>query len=91
VACSGWQVVGCQRARAGYRRASSADSYRRHSTFYVEAEAATPSLAPRGGELSDAGWFPVAALPEDRSDALELAVRAGWVRAGGGSRQARLG
>jgi 8-oxo-dGTP pyrophosphatase MutT (NUDIX family) len=65
VAGARWQVFGCLAARRGYRRRSSG---RRHSTFYIEAQVVTATLRPRRGELSDARWFRVSALPADRSD-----------------------
>jgi 8-oxo-dGTP pyrophosphatase MutT (NUDIX family) len=79
VAGDSWQVIGCLAARAGYRRPSATGSFRRHSTFYVEAEVPTPALKPRSGELSDAGWFEPAALPDDYSDSVDVAARAGWL------------
>src|SRR5829696_1022975 len=54
VGCQRWQVIGCLAARSSYRRRSSIDGFRRHSTFYVEGEVATTLLKPRRGELSDA-------------------------------------
>jgi 8-oxo-dGTP pyrophosphatase MutT (NUDIX family) len=79
VAAEHWQVIGCLGARSGYRRRSSTDSFRRHSTFYVEAEICTSALKPRRGELSDAGWFDAGALPDDCSDSVGVAARAGWL------------
>jgi 8-oxo-dGTP pyrophosphatase MutT (NUDIX family) len=89
IACSGWRVVGCKAARSGYRRRSRADSFRRHSTFYVEAVASGARLAPRGGELDDARWFPADALPDDRSDSVDAVAEAGWLAPG--ARSAREG
>jgi len=79
VAATRWQVVGLLAARSGYRRRSSTDGFRRHSTFYIEAEVATATLQPRGGELSDARWFRASALPTDRSDNVDVAAHAGWL------------
>jgi 8-oxo-dGTP pyrophosphatase MutT (NUDIX family) len=80
VACQRWQVIGCLAARTSYRRESSMDGFRRHSTFYVEGEVATTVLQPRRGELSDAGWFPAGALPDDCSDSVDVAANAGWLQ-----------
>jgi len=74
-----WQVVGCLWARNGYRRRSSADSFRRHSTFYIKADVTTPKLEPRPGELSNAKWFSTNALPDDRSDSVDVAAHAGFL------------
>jgi 8-oxo-dGTP pyrophosphatase MutT (NUDIX family) len=79
VAGERWQTIGCLAARAGYRRRSAADQFRRHSTFYVEAEVGTPALKPRRGELSEAGWFRADALPGDCSDSVDVAADAGWL------------
>jgi 8-oxo-dGTP pyrophosphatase MutT (NUDIX family) len=81
VACGRWRLLGCLAARKGYRRPSRADPFRRHSTYYVEGEASTATLAPRGGELADAGWFSAGALPDDCSESVDIAVRAGWLTA----------
>ena len=89
VAAPRWEVIGCLAARRRYRRRSPADGFRRHSTFYVRADVATPELAPRRGELADARWFPTTALPEERSESLDVAVRAGFLADGaGGGRDA---
>jgi 8-oxo-dGTP pyrophosphatase MutT (NUDIX family) len=74
-----WEVIGCIAARAGYRRRSPGEGFRRHSTFYVEAQLAAATMCPRVGELSDARWFPASALPADRSDDLDVAAGAGWL------------
>jgi 8-oxo-dGTP pyrophosphatase MutT (NUDIX family) len=79
VAGTSWQVISCLTARNGYRRRSSTDSFRRHSTFYIEAEVVTPALKPRRGELSDAGWFEAGALPGDCGDSVDVAAHAGWL------------
>jgi 8-oxo-dGTP pyrophosphatase MutT (NUDIX family) len=79
VAGERWQTIGCLAARAGYRRRSSTDQFRRHSTFYVEAEVDAPALKPRRGELSDAGWFEADTLPDDCSDSVDVAAHAGWL------------
>lgn len=76
---TGWRVIGCLAARRGYRRRSRSEGFRRHSTFYVEAQLVTAALTPRGGELSDARWFRLGALPPDRSDNVDVAAGAGWL------------
>jgi 8-oxo-dGTP pyrophosphatase MutT (NUDIX family) len=81
VAGERWHVVGCLAARRRYRRRSSTDGFRRHSTFYVRADISSPELEPRRGELSDAKWFPTTALPEDRSNSVDVAADAGWLSA----------
>jgi len=73
-------VIRCLAARTSYRRRSSMDGFRRHSTFYVEGEVATTVLKPRRGELSDAGWFGAGALPDDCSDSVDVAANAGWLQ-----------
>jgi 8-oxo-dGTP pyrophosphatase MutT (NUDIX family) len=89
VACERWRLVGRVGARSGYRRHSRADTFRRHSTFYVEGEVSAPELDPRRGELVDAGWFRPGALPEDRSDSLNFATAAGWLAPRGVRERAR--
>jgi 8-oxo-dGTP pyrophosphatase MutT (NUDIX family) len=79
VAGTRWQVVGRLAARRRYRRRSTSEGFRRHSTFYIEAQVVTRTLRPRRGELSDAGWFRVSALPPDRSDNVDVAADAGWL------------
>jgi 8-oxo-dGTP pyrophosphatase MutT (NUDIX family) len=74
-----WTVVGCLAARSRYRRTSADDRFRRHSTFYVRADVSAPALEPRRGELSDADWFPTTALPDERSENVDVAARAGWL------------
>lgn len=79
VRCHQWKLTGCLAARSGYRRRSSTDSFRRHSTFYLQGEVETADIHPRRGELSDARWFEPDALPEDRSVSLDVAANAGWL------------
>ena len=79
VCCQHWKLTGCLAARAGYRRGSSKDSFRRHSTFYLQGEVQTADIVPRGGEISDARWFEAGEFPEDRSESLDLAARAGYL------------
>jgi 8-oxo-dGTP pyrophosphatase MutT (NUDIX family) len=76
---SGWREIGCLTARSRYRRHSRADAYRRHSTYYVEAEVQSSVLRPRAAELADAAWFTVDSLPSDASDALDVPLRNGWL------------
>lgn len=83
VACERWTVLGCSAARRGYRRRSASDAFRRHTTYYVEGEVPRATLQPRLGELSDARWFSVRMLPDDRSDTLDTVADAGWLCAGG--------
>ena len=79
VCCQQWKLTGCLAARDGYRRRSLTDSFRRHTTFYIEGEVETADLDPRRGELSDARWFEAGAFPDDRSDSLDVAATAGWL------------
>jgi len=80
VYCQQWKLTGCLAARAGYRRRSPTDTFRRHSTFYLQSEVETATnVYLRRGELSDAGWFEVGAFPEDRSDSLDFAANSGWL------------
>src|SRR4051812_10480202 len=81
VAGAGWRVIGCLAARPGYWRRSPREGFRRHSTFYVEAELPAAALQPRGGELSDARWFRLGALPPERSGNVDVATDAGWLPA----------
>jgi 8-oxo-dGTP pyrophosphatase MutT (NUDIX family) len=77
VRCRQWKLIGRLSARHAYRRRSSTDSFRRHSTFYFEGELETADIEPRRGELSDACWFEASAFPDDRSDSLDVAAAAG--------------
>ena len=77
VRCAQWKLIGCVSAREGYRRRSSTDSFRRHSTFYFQGEVETADIDVRRGELSDACWFEGGAFPHDRSDSLDVAAAAG--------------
>ena len=79
VCCQQWKLTGCQAAREGYRRRSSTDSFRRHSTFYIQGEVESADIELRRGELVDARWFEAGAFPDDRSDSLDLAATAGWL------------
>ena len=79
VRCQHWKLTGCLAARDGYWRRSSRDSFRRHSTFYIQSEVETADINPRPGELSDARWFEVDAFPEGCSDSLDHAAAAGWL------------
>jgi 8-oxo-dGTP pyrophosphatase MutT (NUDIX family) len=79
VAGTRWQVIGCLAARRRYRRHRSSEGFRRHSTFYVEAQVISTTLRPRRGELSDARWFRASALPTDHSDNVDVAADAGWL------------
>ena len=80
VRASGWREVGAIPARrGGWRRPSRDEPFRRHATTYVAGEVAGRTLAPRRGEIAEAAWFDVSALPEDRQEELDLAVAAGWV------------
>ncbi len=78
-AFTGWRSLGSLPARSAYRRGSRQDAFRRHTTHYVQATAAAPELRPRGAELHDVGWFDGRALPHDRSDAVDVAIDAGWL------------
>jgi len=77
VSCRRWQLSGCLESRPGYLRRSAADSFRRHSTYYLQGEVETAELHPRRGELSDARWFHTNALPHERADSVEVAASAG--------------
>lgn len=79
ISCEQWKLTGRLDARDEYRRRSSRDSFRRHSTFYVHGEAETTEIRLRHGELSDARWFQVGEFPDDRSESLDVAARAGWL------------
>jgi 8-oxo-dGTP pyrophosphatase MutT (NUDIX family) len=79
IAAGRWAVIGCLAGRTRYRRPSRMDSFRRHTTHYVETEVGTPALQMRAGELLDARWFPAAELPDDRSDSVDFAAEAGWL------------
>ena len=79
VRCQNWKLTGCVAARDKYRRRSSTDSFRRHSTFYLRGEVETADVDPRRGELSDARWFEAGAFPDDRSDSVDVAATAGWL------------
>ena len=79
LACPAWTVIGCVAARDTYRRASPEQSFRRHTTWYLAAEAADRAVRPRAMEIDAAAWFPAAALPADRSEALDEAAARGWL------------
>jgi len=79
VCCQQWKLTGCLAAREGYRRRSPTDSFRRHSTVYVQGEVESADIDPRRGELSDARWFEAGVFPDDRSDSLDVAANAGWL------------
>jgi isopentenyldiphosphate isomerase len=81
VSCRHWELLGCLSARQEYWRRSPTDSFRRHSTFYIYGQVETTDLDPRPGEISQARWFDSDAFPEDRSDSLDVAAAAGWLRA----------
>ena len=76
---AGWRSIGSLPARSGYRRRSRQDAFRRHTTHYVEATASAPQLRPRTAELHDVGWFDSGSMPADRSDAVDVAIDAGWL------------
>jgi 8-oxo-dGTP pyrophosphatase MutT (NUDIX family) len=76
---SDWRVVARLPTRAGYRRRSRSDAYRRHTTHYLAADASSEALRPRAAEIADAGWFVRAALPADHAEAVELALARGWL------------
>jgi 8-oxo-dGTP pyrophosphatase MutT (NUDIX family) len=80
VACPEWTVTGCNAARAAYRRPSRDEPFRRHSTWYLAGEAPDRAVRPRAVEIDEARWFSPAALPVDRSEALDEAVARGWLR-----------
>ena len=77
--CRDWTVTGCNAARSGYRRRSKADAFRRHTTWYLAGAAADRAVRPRAAEIDEARWFSRAALPADRSDALDEAAAKGWL------------
>ena len=79
VRCQDWKLTGCLAAREGYWRRSSTESFRRHSTFYLQGEIEAQDLDPRKGELFDARWFALGAFPDDRSHSLDYAATAGWL------------
>ena len=80
--CQQWKLTGCRPARAGYRRRSSTDSFRRHSTFYLQGEVETADIDLRRGELSEARWFGADEFPDDRHEGLDVAASAGWLSVG---------
>jgi 8-oxo-dGTP pyrophosphatase MutT (NUDIX family) len=80
IACPAWTVSGCSAARAAYRRPSRDDSFRRHSTWYLAGDAPDRAVRPRAIEIDEARWFAPAALPPDRSEALDEALARGWLR-----------
>ena len=79
VSGTGWREIGVLPARAGFRRETTGDEFRRHSTHYIEAAVPRGELRPRRAELRDAGWFTLATLPDGCSDALDVAIDAGWL------------
>jgi 8-oxo-dGTP pyrophosphatase MutT (NUDIX family) len=79
-----WTVIGCLGARAGYRRRSRTEGFRRHSTYYVATELSTIAVNPRAAEIAEARWFPCGTLPDDRSEALDAAAALGWLHARAG-------
>jgi 8-oxo-dGTP pyrophosphatase MutT (NUDIX family) len=79
IACRGWTVTGCNEARTAYRRPSRGEPFRRHRTWYLAGEAPDRAVRPRAMEIDEARWFSPAALPADRSDALDEAVARGWL------------
>ena len=79
VVCPAWAVTGCNAARAAYRRPSRDETFRRHSTWYLAGEAPDRAVRPRAVEIDEARWFSPAALPADRSDALDEAAARGWL------------
>ncbi len=74
-----WKTIGCLPARTTYVRRSRDEAFRRHTTHYLQATATRDHLQPRAIELRDVGWFDINALPDDRSDALDVARHAGWL------------
>ena len=80
-----WTVIGCLGARAGYRRRSRSEGFRRHSTYYVATELSTIAVNPRAAEIAEARWFPCGSLPDERSEALDAAVALGWLPAPAGA------
>src|ERR671933_1319778 len=83
-----WTVIGCLGARAGYRRRSRTEGFRRHSTYYVATELSTIAVNPRAAEIAEARWFPCGTLPDDRSEALDAAAALGWLHARAGAGRA---
>jgi 8-oxo-dGTP pyrophosphatase MutT (NUDIX family) len=79
IACRGWTVTGCNEARTAYRRPSRGEPFRRHRTWYLAGEAQDRAGRPRAMEIDEARWFSPAALPAERSDALDEAVARGWL------------
>jgi 8-oxo-dGTP pyrophosphatase MutT (NUDIX family) len=79
-----WTVIGCLGARAGYRRRSRTETFRRHSTYYVATELSTIAVNPRAAEIADARWFPCASLPDERSEAVDAAAALGWLQGDAG-------
>ena len=77
--CRAWAVTGCNAARRGYRRPSRDEAFRRHTTWYLAGEADDRAVRRHAGEIDDARWFSPAALPADRSDALDEAMAKGWL------------
>jgi 8-oxo-dGTP pyrophosphatase MutT (NUDIX family) len=83
-----WTVIGCLRARAGYRRRSRTEGFRRHSTYYVATELSALAVSPRAAEIAEARWFPCASLPDERSEALDAAAARGWLAGRAGADRA---
>jgi 8-oxo-dGTP pyrophosphatase MutT (NUDIX family) len=79
IACGDWMVTGCNAARPAYRRPARGEPFRRHSTWYLAGDAPDRTVRPRAMEIDEARWFSPAALPADRSDALDEAVARGWL------------
>lgn len=80
VTCTGWRPIGYLGARDGYWRRSPGDQWRRHGTYFLEADVRSPVLRPRAMELREAGWFTLDRLPGDCSDALDIAIDNAWLR-----------
>ncbi|MBV9943003.1 MAG: NUDIX domain-containing protein [Solirubrobacterales bacterium] len=79
VECRGWRQVGYLAARASYRRRSPRESYRRHGTYYLEAEVEQPVLHRRAAEVREVGWFRLDELPPDRSPTVDRAIENAWL------------
>jgi 8-oxo-dGTP pyrophosphatase MutT (NUDIX family) len=79
VRCRGWRQVGYLAARASYWRRSPQESYRRHATYYLEAEVESPVLHRRPAEVREVGWFTLDELPADRSPTVDLAIENAWL------------
>lgn len=79
IADCAWEEVGTLAARDGYRRRSSREAFRRHTTHYLAAGVPADALRVRRGEVGAAGWFALEALPADRSDAVDVARAHGWL------------